>query len=145
MCDLGVSDSLETERHTSSMTATKYPICIKIPQINVWTNVTQGEAVSKYILMANANSTMISPRKKSKKEIAFPLAAAGVTRSLAIQPQRINHHNISERVRAINILAGANNDAPTYARTRLLPGATNSRSAAKRGCHTDWPCHAIWI
>lgn len=85
MCDFGVTDFLETERHTSSMTATKYPICIKIPQINVWTNVPQREAVSKYVLMANANSTMIRPRKKSKKDIAVPLAAAGVTRSLAIQ------------------------------------------------------------
>lgn len=85
MCDFGVTDFLETERHTSSMTATKYPICIKIPQINVWTNVLQREAVSKYVLMANANSTMIMPRKKSKKDIAVPLAAAGVTRSLAIQ------------------------------------------------------------
>lgn len=83
MCDFGVTDSLETERHTSSMTATKYPICIKIPQINVWTNVPQREPVSKYILMANANSTMIRPRKKSKKDV--PLAAADVTRSLAIQ------------------------------------------------------------
>lgn len=85
MCDFGVTDFLETERHTSSMTATKYPICIKIPQINVWTNVLQREAVSKYVLIANANSTMIRPRKKSKKDIAVPLAAAGVTRSLAIQ------------------------------------------------------------
>lgn len=85
MCYFGVTDSLETERHTSSMTATKYPICIKIPQINVWTNVPQREAVSKYTLMANATSTMIRPRKKSKKDIAVQLAAAGVTRSLAIQ------------------------------------------------------------
>lgn len=83
--DFGVTDSLETERHTSSMTATKYPSCIKIPQINVWTNVPQREPVSKYILMANANSTMTRPRKKSKKDIAVPLAAADVTRSLAIQ------------------------------------------------------------
>ena len=85
MCDFGVTDTLETERHTSSMTATKYPICIKIPQINVWTNVLQREAVSKYVLMANTNSTMIRPRKKSKKDIAVPLAAARVTRSLAVQ------------------------------------------------------------
>lgn len=85
MRDFGVTDFLETERHTSTMTATKYPICIKIPQINVWTNVLQREAVSKYVLMANANSTMIRPRKKGKKDIAVPLAAADVMRSLAIQ------------------------------------------------------------
>lgn len=85
MCDFGVAGSLGIERHTSSMTATKYPICIKIPQINVWTNVAQRESVSKYILMANADSTMIRPRKKSKKDIAVPLAAAGVTRFSAIQ------------------------------------------------------------
>ncbi|OWK21898.1 hypothetical protein AJ88_12800 [Mesorhizobium amorphae CCBAU 01583] len=84
MCDFGISDSLETERHTSSMTATKYPIWIKIPQITVWTNVVQSEPVSKYVLMANANRTMIRPRKNSKKDIAVPLAAAGVTRSLGI-------------------------------------------------------------
>lgn len=84
MCYFGITDSLVTERRTSSMIATKYPICTKIPQISVWTNVLQREAVSKYVLMANTNSTMISPRKKSKKDIV-PLAAAGVTRFLAIQ------------------------------------------------------------
>lgn len=45
----------------------------------------QSEPVSKYILMANTNRTKIRPRKKSKKDIAVPLAAAGATRSLAIQ------------------------------------------------------------
>jgi len=85
MCDFEISDSLETERH-SSMTATKYPIWIKIPQITVWTIVLQGEPVSKYVLMANASRTMIRPRKNSKKDIAVPLAAPRVTRSLAIEP-----------------------------------------------------------
>ena len=68
-----LGDRATRQQHDSN----KVPDLYKIPQISVWTNALQREAVSKYVLMANANSTMISARNKSKKDIAVPLAAAG--------------------------------------------------------------------
>src|SRR4051794_31862911 len=107
MCDFGTTDSLETECNTISMTATKYSICIKIPQITAWTNVLQSEPVSKYVLMAKANRTMRRPRKKSKKDIAVQLAAARITRLWPSSSQRVNHHNTSETGQSGKILGSA--------------------------------------
>lgn len=144
MCDFGISDSSETERHTSSRTATKYPICIKIPQIAVWTIVLQSEPVSKYVLMANANRTMMRPRKKSKKDIAVPLKDGVRRQGPAMQaplPPAGRLRALASSWARSSCGAVRIHDRPGYLRRQSFAGPTVRHPTPPRRGHAKHPAN----